>query len=48
MSYDDYKHIFSSQNLEKFDLTVHNKNVDFIKKELENLDGVKEIQGMSF
>ena len=48
MSYDDYKHIFYSKNLEKFYLKVNNKNVDFIKKELENLDGVKEIQGMSF
>jgi len=47
MSYEDYKHIFSNKNIERFDLTVHNKNVDSIKKELEGINGIEKIQGFS-
>lgn len=47
LSYEDYKDILSNENIERFDLTVHNKNVDSIKKALEGMKGIEKIQGMS-
>lgn len=47
MSYEDYKDIFSNKNIERFDLTVHNKNIDSIKEALQGMNGIEEIQGIS-
>lgn len=47
MSYEDYKHIYSNNNMGRFNLTVHNKNVDFVKEALEDMNGIKIIQGKS-
>lgn len=42
-----YQDIFSNINAGKFNIIVHNKNVDYIKKELEGMNGIKVIQGTS-
>ena len=31
----------------RFDLTVHNRNIDFVKEALEDMNGIKIIQGKS-
>ena len=46
ISYEDYKHIYSN-NMGRFDLTVHNRNIDFVKEALEDMNGIKIIQGKS-